>query len=567
MYQGLCATMTAYAGLDSSAIKLETGFAGVVEQLADLRAGVLDLVARLEGLGGVLDDQKAQDRVIDVVAAATGSARQALAAACNVAAPPRVQAAYNKALGAVEDMRSQTRMLDAVASLSLITARSLGFNGLEHYVMELRGLSDALRQDASRVGEAVVALRKRRLRASELFAQADAALTMVEVALERHASKRAEKELMLADTMRQVGKVTLRLPRLLAAELDSLIQAMQFADAAAQRLDHIRRILSQGGTQGGTNRGSAESALAAAQINALVLATRGTIASVRTSLARIADMTIEAERVLLPDHGMADHGRPNSQADGVVELNRALLGALSEAAQNALLATDGATGEGAAVRDLAAEGSQRFESLAKATGAIHLAAINAIFMSRAASGQEKAIKVLSVDVQQQAAVCARVAADCEAAIAELTSAEDLSVFGAVSVQAQMFQRAMAETTEAMSAAGAALADLDSLRTGAGESLRALGPALQQADSALDQIAATADDLGLLAQELPRDVPAGSGPLTSLFDLYTMEEERAVHRKLFNLPEEETPAVDPLDHPAAASGDDDTDTNLLASVLF
>ncbi len=302
-----------------------------------------------------------------------------------------------------------------------------------------------------------------------------------------------------------------------------------------------------------------ESALAAAQVDALVAATRATLAEARSSLVRIGAMAAESGRILT-----ADRDAPESRAVGVVELNRALLAALARAATSALQATDGAAGESAALHELAQDGARRFASLSEATRAIHVAAVNAALLSRAANGQEKAINVLAVDVQQQAAVCTRVADSCKAAITELTRAEDLAVFGAVSGKAQVFRRAIAETDAAISAGGAALAELDRLQQVAGESLRALGPALQRADEALGRIAASADDLGGLARDLPRAVPAGSDPLTDLFDLYTMEAERAVHRRLFGLPEDPVPSAGPA-RSAAPQADDDAD--LLASILF
>ncbi len=543
--------MTAHAALDASATRMEAGFAGVAEQLSALRGGLTDLVARLADLDRVLSGQKAMDRVMDIVAEAAKDMRQALDTACAAATPSRVQSAQHSGLGAVAAMETQTRMLNAVASLSLITARSLGFGGLEDYVRDLRRLSAALSRDAASVGEAVASLRRRRARARDLFVQADAALSEVMTALADHAGTRADKERMLAATISGVGSVTARLPAQLAAEMESLIRAMQFADAAAQRIDHIRRILARGGVP--------ESALAAAQIDALVAATRATLAEARTSLVRIGAMAAESGRILA-----ADRDAPESRAVGVVELNRALLAALARAATSALQATDGAAGESVALQELAQDGARRFASLSEATRAIHVAAVNAALLSRAANGQEKAINVLAVDVQQQAAVCTRVAAACQAAIAELTRAEDLAVFGAVSGKAQVFRRAIAETDAAISAGGAALAELDRLQRVAGESLRALGPALQCADEALGRIAASADDLGGLARALPRTVPAGSDPLADLFDLYTMEAERAVHRRLFGLPEDPASPAGPDRSVAPQAG---ADADLVASILF
>jgi hypothetical protein len=546
--------MSAHGALDASAIKMEEGFAGVAEQLSGVRGGMMDLVARLADLDRVLNGQRAQDRVMDIVGEAARSVKDALRAASSVAAPPRVTVASIAAQDAVAAIEAQTQMLDAVANLSLITARSLGLDVFDDYVRNLRSQGGEMRRDASRVGVAVAALRTRRKRACELFLNADQSLEEVNAALASHSRERADTARVLTAIIHGIGAVADRVPGLLAAETDALIQAMQFADAAAQRIDHIRTILSRGG--------KAELALAAAQIDALVAATLDTVSDARRSLSRINAISADSGRVI-----SVESDRTVNPASCAVDLSRSFLTALVKASSGAFKAIDGAAGEGAALRFLAEEAAQRFASLADATDAIHIAAINAALLSRTENGKERVISVLSVDVQHQAAACARASAACRAAMAELTLANDLEVFASVSDKSQVFRRSIDETAEAISAAGAALAEMDSLRLAAAESMKALLPAINRAGEALGRIAATADDLDRLAAALPRIVPPGSGPLADLYNLYTMEVERAVHRRLFRYPEVTATQTYSARSAEAPVTGDDLVSDPLASILF
>ena len=546
--------MSVHATLDASALRMESGFGGVGQQLSAVRGGLTDLVVRLADLDRVLHGQRAQDRVMDIVADAARGVKDALQVALAAAAPPRVQTAADSAADAVAVIESQTRMLDAVANLSLITARSLGLDGFEDYVRDLRTLGDEMRRDATRVGTALAALRRRRRRAAELFQHAGAALQEVEDALASHSRARAETARLLSASISGVGAVAERVPGLLQAETGTLIRAMQFADEAAQRIDHIRTILSR--------PGPSALALAAAQVEALVVATRDTVSDASTSLSRIRVVATDSGRVL-----SVGDDTPDDPAAAAVALGHSLLTALAQASASAFEAIDGAAGEGAALNDLAAEAGQRFASLADATAAIHVAAINAGLLSGTHRGQERAMNVLSVDVQQQAAICARATDACRAAVSDLTLPDDLAVFAAVSDKALVFRRAVAETAEAISAAGGALAELGDLRLAAGDSLQALTPAVSHAQDALGAIAAAADDLAGVVAGLPRTVPPGAAPLADLLDLYTMESERVVHRRVFGLPQEpEPPRAEGLSADVS-SGLTDQDMDPLASILF
>jgi hypothetical protein len=526
-------------------------FGHVADHLSGVRSGLMDLAARLADLDRVLLDQQSQGRVLDGVQESASDLRAALVCAADATAPQRITTASKTALESLAEIDTRTRMLDAVANLTLITAKSLRLEGFDDYVINLRALGRDMGEDADRLGRAVSALRQRRERAGVLFGRATASLDQVQGALQTHAHARTETGRLLAATIDGVSMVAARLSGVIASETDSLVQAMQFADAAAQRLDHIGTILAQGGP--------AEQALAAAQIEALVAATRDTVTGVLNSLARVQATAADAGRVLT-----ADGAQRGNAATDAVDLGRSLLTTLAEASSEALADIDGAVAESAALSDLADEAANRFESLAAATASIHLAAINAALLSRTDNGQERAVSVLSIDVQQQAAACASASASCKAAISQLILPADLDTFGAVAPRAEAFRRAVTETSAGVAAAGAALATMGRLRGAASDSLAALGPVIRTARQSMDGIMTAAKDLAQVAAGLPQTPPPGTGPLAHLLELYTMEAERAVHRRVFGLPEVPMAPVE-WGSPAAAMAD--TADDPLAAILF
>ena len=541
--------MKAHAALGPCATELEKGFAGVAEQLNHVRAGMTDLSGRLGELDRVLNQQSTQDQVIDRIAARTGEVREALVAASAVAMAEHTVAASRTAESAVAVIETQMRMLDAVANLSLITAQSLGMAGFDDYVSHLRSLGTQMRRDAAQVGASLSALQQGRRRAGTLYDHAGSALSEVSAALDQHSRQRRESAQLFAASIGGVGAAAAPLPRLLTAETDALVQALQFADAAAQRIDHIRTILGRGG--------AGELALAGAQIAALVRATQDTVSRLRTSLSRIESAADASARVLV-----AEDGGVANPAARALDLSRKLMTTLGKASERAFGAIDSAATESAALNSLASEATQRVASLTGATRAIHLAAVNASLLSRNDGGHQRAMSVLSIDVQQQAAACAKAAASCGEAMVQLTRADDLALFSAVWDRAQGFRHSVTDTAEAVAANEQAMAAMDALRRAAGESLQALLPAIAQAHKALERIAMSTDTLADLAEDLPPHPPPGSGPLDELLDLYTMEAERAVHRKLFGLPDPNAHAPAPQPRSTA-----DAEGDPLASILF
>jgi hypothetical protein len=517
-------------------------FAQVAGRLSDVRGASMDLCARLGDLDRVLVGQSGNVRVLAVVETGAASLRTALADGSAVAAPARLIQSAVDAGGRVAEIITRTKQLDAVASLTLITARSLDLPGFEDYVRDLRSHSSLVRDDAGHLGVAVAALRGRREAAAALYGQAGESLDRVLGVFGGVADERAATEAMLARSLAEVSALAARLPEVAEAETASLVRAMQFADSVAQRLDHAEVMLSR--------PEPVAQALARAQIAALVADTLATGTDVAGGLRRIEAQVADAARTL--SAGGNDRSSPATQA---LDLGRQVLSEVAEGSRLTLTAVEATAAEAETLRRLSDEASQRFASLAQATGAIHIAAINAVLLARRDDGQERAMTVLSVEVRELAAACASASAGCREAIAHLSLPDDLRAFTEVADRGAAFRRAVGETEGAVGTAGQAMVELDRLRQAAEVSLHRLGTATTDARQALERLADTATELSELAASLPDTSPVGAAEAAHLMSVYTMEAERAVHRRFFGLPEP-TAAAKPT-----------TEEDMLAAVLF
>lgn len=528
--------------LESTTAGMALAFGQAGARLSDVRGGMQTLSARLSDLAAVLAGQRQNALILDQVQSALTPLSAAVANARSVALPQRFSKAVFAARSAVAEIRSRTRELDSVASLTLVTARSLDLSGFEDYVSSLRALGATMRDDSIRLDTAVGALHDRRGSAERLFAEAEQSLDAVGGVLATLARERDDNDIVLTTTLSNIASEAARLPQTVATETDCLVRAMQFADTVAQRLDHIGQIL-RADTP-------AAAALAAAQIRALAADTRQTMRDVTAALDRVGAAAGEASQVL--SHDSTTDAAPVTRS---LELGRKVLSHLADGAARALSAIGDAAEESGPLRALAEEATLRFASVVRTTEAVHLAAINAALLARYDDGREKAIKVLSVEVQQQASACERASAACRLAVSALCLPEDIDAFDAVSRAAEVFSASVSRTSIAVDDAAEALGDLGRLRAATADSLERLSDGILVAREAAGRILAETDALVSKIAGLPARVPPGTGPLDEFMALYTMEAERAVHRRLLGLPE-------PVPAPAAPLADDP-----LEAILF
>ena len=518
-------------------------FSVVAELLAEVRAALADLCGRLQNLDRVLADQGGNASLLDAVDAAAATVLAVVDDASAHATPERIGSAVALALSSLDDLGTCTREIDAVATLTRVTSRSLNMTSFDDYVLSLRGIVEEMRADSGRLSQTVLALQSRRIRAVELFDRAQADLRQVTSMLAAVAGERAEIERLLLQSLEEVAATAVRLPSATAAEIEVLMRAIQFSDALSQRLDHIARLLDLQGKPGSTGP------LARAQIEALVGETREIAGAAVNSLDRIGRLADDVGRIM--------GSESDSPARQALLLGQDILSRIAGRTQSVLAAIEGAEGESGALCTSAAEAAERFASVMAATQAMHVHAVNAALLARRGAGQQGAMNVLSVEVQRKAAQCAGLAKKCHGAISQLSLPEDLAAFSGVGEGVRAYRSSIGQTSAAVEAAETASAELQVLRKATVAALERLSGAAGVALKAIEAIYASADDLASLARNLPRDIAGDADPLLDVMDIYSMEAERIVHRRVFGLPENTMAEM-----PAAAAEDD-----LLASIMF
>lgn len=520
-------------------------FSVVSGLLAEVRAAVADLCSRLQELDRVLAGQSGTARLLDRVETAARDVQDLVSDASARAAHDGVAKAVGLALSNLEEITSSARGIDAVASLTAVTSRSLSLTAFDDYVISLRRGVEAMRGDANHLSRAVAILESGRGKAVQLLGSANAHLTQVTTMLGEVAEQRAETEMLLQQSLQEVAGLALRLPPAAASEIEVLMRAIQFSDALSQRLDHIGMVL-----EFDQARPDETGPLARAQIEALVEETRDIAENSARGLQRIGQLAAEVGRIMGNDS--------NSPAGQALRMGRDMLARISEFTRSVLAAIEGAEGESKALFNSAAEAEKRFASVMVATSAMQILAINAALLARRGKEREAAaMNVLSVEVQHKVARCADAATACNLAIAQLSNPDDLAVFTAIGPAADAYRHSIGQTNAAISSAELAASDLQRMRGATFEALDRLSNALRIASEALKAIHSSAADLTVLANALPRDVGQDANPLLQLMEIYSMEAERSVHRKVFGLHGAATSAT------AMAQSDDD----LLAAIMF
>lgn len=534
--------LDSFSLIDSLTASTDRAFGQVSALMNDVRDGLGALCTLVEDLDAVLQNQRANSKAFGEVQAAAADLAAALSAASAVASSKETMEAGKTTSGLIADIFQQSRIIDAVAQLTLVTANSMNATGFESYVGDLRDLNSVLAADSASLDVAVSAVLNGRRRAARLFAMSQTSVGSIVRTLEDCSDRRARANGRFDDLLMATGTVAAQLPQINAQETGALVRAMQFSDAASQRMGHIRMILAQEEHEGRV--------LAGAQIIALREAMLEQATAIGTSLDCIG-------RVLRAAAGVLDsHGATGTQgAEEAVELGRTLLVSVVEISSQAMSQIEAAGREGRGLRETADEAMRLFGQMIGTIENIRLAAINASLLSKRDQGKERALAVLSQEVQQQAASCADASNACRGVIVKLARSEDLEAFATVVERGLMFSRRVEEANAGLRMASEALIEIGRLRDAARNKLDLLDGAIQAANEGMAAMRGAATELADFAATLPRNLPEGSDSLLDLMSIYTMEAEREVHRAVFGLPPEE----------AAKTGAQDDDP--LAGVLF
>lgn len=455
----------------------------------------------------------------------TGAARQARSALTPIAdtdAMARRLSQANQARSVLEALRSRAVALRAIASLSKLTARSMGSDRFDDYTEKLGSKSSDLGQTAERVWLTLAEVSDH---ISSAARAAQDALTALDVMLEAVTDTPGTPPSSEAQTLRLQGLADAAgaLQERLRADLNGLVALMQFSDAYRQRMEHIETLAAR------TN----VAALARAQLEALAEDTQDAILETQDRVERLTALATEAAGQFRED-GMA------SDALREASLQHA---ALDTAVQQAASVSRAANvvREGADVLQRSMQvAREALSALQDQSEDIGLSAINSLLLARGDEQTSRAMSNLAAAVGEHARHTSAELAQCKSLMEHLTRGSD-TMADAVVTHAETLETILAGARTALQAENARAASRQVGETTALQSVTCLEAALADATLALDALRPVPDHLLARAQGLgpPGELPDRAAA-DAMRGIYTMQRERDVHDTLLGVtPETET----------------------------
>ncbi len=461
-----------------------------------------------------------------------------------------------RAVAALDQIEREVRELGAIASITVVTAGSLGASGLDVYVVDLRRLIGALSAECGELSRAIEGVGSALGSADEAGRRAARALRSAGASIEAGKARREAIRNEAAKLLRGLSAAARSYSEAVSRETSSLVAAIQFSDSLAQRVEHVTTMIDRAG-----GRETEVRALVAAQLDALAADARASAAGADRSMARLASEGVHVRDVFgaKEDEGAASAALRFRQSD--LRKIAAQRGAAAEAAR---IAAD----SGARVRTLLSEAKERFAGLTRSSAGINLSAINAMLLTARSGASRAALGVLSDAVRECAQECAARGEECSEALRRLSDSAAPERGAAIVETSSAFSSALQDTEGRLREAEAALAEFDGMKSAAAEASGRLLPSVRGARDALGEVAAAAVGLADIARELRAalpDIRPKADRLEDLFDLYTMEREREVHLAVVGggAPQRRDPPPAPKPAADAAAAAEDA----LADILF
>ena len=503
-------------------------FEEIIERLGEIRGVSVDLTKDLDGLAELAgsDGSSAEllPRVRDLLTDFTGTleANGAQGGEGGVLSNLAVARDY------VGRIHRYALTLSAVATMSRTTTASLGIDALRGYFEELTQTATVIGQAASEIGARIEDVRKSVGASGEGMAAARNGLVgilpQVEVGIEKEARLEAEE----ARAASRVRERAARLSGDAREQIKSFVTAIQFSDRQAQRLEHIEGMLN--------NADGHVARLAAAQSRALATDMKGIADQIRNTMQALSQFGHDA-RGLLTEGDVSDAIETNLS-------NRSEIGtAITAQLAGFRKALNG-------VRERGEHCARAFDAVGDALGVLErasksvaLAAVNStIFASRSGDARGP-LATLSLEVRDTATRClAAVGGTQSATNAAITQNRESSsvLIGDGSALDEAVMTYQSETSRGEER----FTRLGELRGNAAErvgSLLELSEVIQKVVARVDGSCNALEELADTLDQVSPTGPLDASLLTSIWDGYTMDEERQVHAEVFAGEDDAIPA--------------------------
>jgi hypothetical protein len=477
--------------------------------LRDLMSRVID---QLTDIVGLLPPQASAGP--DVVAILTQLTRAIAAWGGSIAAKPEGTSPRNLRDGLTE-LGNIARVFRFVSSVTAMQAPQMRTAMLDRFVEDLREVATRIEAEVGDAGRAATRLGGLR---TVIETSVDEADTTFRLQADRAADIMAPvtglAAAVHADSARTADTAD-RSRRCVQAEITGIVTALQFSDAASQRLEHVEQILAQGGG------GAAAAHLAAAQLTALAAAGRAMMADLERNFTTLEAAAGQVTAVFQMQGELA--GRlfaAQTQAFGALDRIRADLDpVVTRVSQAVVRAREDVDGM-----------QDRLGRLADIGMAIHLAAMNARVQAGRESNARDVLAHISGIVRESAGVGRAQIDRCLDALLQIRTTYGSDSLSAVQDNLAELAAAVQRNQRDLLAAQGREAALVALREEVIATAARLTLVIANARGGLQQLGATMSGLGLLAAELARSgpKPASFAELAMFKAIYTMDSEREVH---------------------------------------
>lgn len=522
-----------------------SAFADVTANLAAVRSANAEISAQLGGLHRLLDANPAGDDHFLLLADRVSSLRDALQHSARTGFPGQEGGELQTALRHLGTIGRETKMLMAIASLTRVVAAEHNDADLEDYVENLRDLALRIAQGSATTQDALdQSLREVRAGRAAIRSAATAVDHMFRE-LSDGAAQRARLAADLATTAHRLSQVAASFPDAARAGLNTLIEAIQFADNLGQRLSHIPPMMDRAqGREQAVGQLARAQLLAAAEDLSQVLSRTGGALSLLDSLASAALDLFSAEG--------------SGSAEGFFLRRRSDLAQVEAVAAEAGLACQGAVDTSARVLGRIATATGQIVALDEDTYAIGLSALNAMLLTGRGGRSRVSLKVLSDAVRASANLCADACTASREALTALGQSDASAALDRIQADFAQFTASILATRSELDRAGQEQAEMEVLRSQASAAFARLVAATRAGAAATAKLRDTVTDLGTALPDAGfGNTAAPSGErLSDLMALYTMAREREVHATFCG--------ADMPESPGSSSADRQSD---LSDILF
>jgi len=495
-------------------------FAEVTECLGAMRTMLSAMDADLDSYAKLSEAGGNESKAIKDLANSAKIAHETLEKSIEMEKTSNTSSEMQTSRNSLHAISRASQTLSAIATLTRATAGSYGLTSLNSYLQDLTFIASAIQKNAKEVHTRLgILFDDRQKMQTHTKGAFDCLGRMVSTIADadRQTSPLLQRE---RDSARVIVDEANRLRMDSRVQMKGFISVVQFSDRLAQRLDHLATIL--------THEDPTAQTLAAAQLVSIAEAMKGTAAQC-LACANAIDAISRAGSDLFLGSSIAGTIRETLTKRGEAAN---LISADMESVGNALSETRSSVASVIAANE---EAEARFRELEQSAEQVANASINSVLLAARAGPARGALSALYTEVRLVETQCVNGVNGCQSAMHRL-GARSAKAHSELLERVDELSEAVASYRLEIRSGSERYDELMSLCHRAGERMDDIIGQVERLRTAMTRVGELADALEVVAQKLRAAGAGASTPdkdvLVDLWNLYTMEEERAVHAETF-----------------------------------